>query len=167
MATESLSVPENTASYRRRSSARVLLLNPAGEVLLFHFEHHAGPLAGYAFWATPGGGLQPGETPEQAAERELLEETGLVCHDGVGAVLHEREFPMTMPDGERVLAQESYFAVVLQRDICIDTGRWTPLERQVMNAHRWWSPKALDSTHELIAPRNLAHVLRTAGLWGA
>jgi 8-oxo-dGTP diphosphatase len=152
MATESLSVPENTASYRRRSSARVLLLNPAGEVLLFHFEHHAGPLAGYAFWA---------------AERELLEETGLVCHDGVGAVLHEREFPMTMPDGERVLAQESYFAVVLQRDICIDTGRWTPLERQVMNAHRWWSPKALDSTHELIAPRNLAHVLRTAGLWGA
>lgn len=30
-------------------------------------------------WELPGGRIEPGETPEQAAEREFLEETGRRC----------------------------------------------------------------------------------------
>jgi mutator protein MutT len=32
------------------------------------------------FWEFPGGKLEPGESLEACAEREVLEETGVVCH---------------------------------------------------------------------------------------
>ena len=46
--------------YARRS-ARVILADSAERLLLFQSED---------FWFTPGGGIEPGETLEQAAIRE-------------------------------------------------------------------------------------------------
>ncbi|MFB7665651.1 NUDIX hydrolase [Kitasatospora sp. NPDC056138] len=59
----------------RRRAARVLLLDGAGRVLLFRGMDPAVP--GVTWWITPGGGLEPGEEPSDAALRELAEETGL------------------------------------------------------------------------------------------
>ena len=65
---------------RRRRSARLLIIEPAGRVLLVRFVFKKGALAGEDYWATPGGGVEEGETFEQAAIRELREETGIrVC----------------------------------------------------------------------------------------
>jgi 8-oxo-dGTP diphosphatase len=67
----------------RRPSSRLLVVDAQNRVLLFKFNHTRGALSGQQFWATPGGGLDPGETYEQAACRELFEETGLtVDHPG-------------------------------------------------------------------------------------
>jgi 8-oxo-dGTP pyrophosphatase MutT (NUDIX family) len=52
------------------AAATALLTDPDGRVLLLEqFER--------AWWSQPGGIVDPGETPEQAAERELTEETGI------------------------------------------------------------------------------------------
>jgi 8-oxo-dGTP pyrophosphatase MutT (NUDIX family) len=57
--------------------ALVLLVDPSGAVLLQHRDENA--VAGKNQWSLPGGHLEPGETPEEAARRELLEETGLTA----------------------------------------------------------------------------------------
>jgi hypothetical protein len=58
---------------RRRPSARLLITDPAGRVLLFRFVYQRGALAGQSYWATPGGAVEEGETFAQAAVRELQE----------------------------------------------------------------------------------------------
>ena len=59
----------------RRSSARVVLVDADDRVLLLRGGDPARP--GPAVWHTPGGGIDPGEAPEDAARRELAEEVGL------------------------------------------------------------------------------------------
>lgn len=55
-----------------RHRAAVFVLDDKSNVLLFHrFKN------GEEYYAVPGGGIEPNETPEQAAVRELKEETNL------------------------------------------------------------------------------------------
>lgn len=58
-----------------RRAVRVLLVDPEDRVLLLL---HSRP-ADDDHWAPPRGGIGMGETPEDAAHRELLEEVGLVA----------------------------------------------------------------------------------------
>ena len=54
-----------------RANVGLVVLDPAGKVLLLRREDH--PEA----WQLPQGGIEPDETPTEAAWRELAEETGL------------------------------------------------------------------------------------------
>ncbi|MEV4174958.1 NUDIX domain-containing protein [Nonomuraea sp. NPDC049709] len=57
-----------------RPAARVVCLDRDGRVLLMHWYD---AIARADVWEPPGGGIDPGETPLEAARRELTEETGL------------------------------------------------------------------------------------------
>ena len=137
---------------RRRPSARLLILDPAGRLLLFRFVHKTGALAGQEYWATPGGAVEDGETFAQAAVRELAEETGIRRED-VGPEVGRREALLQLPDGERVLADERFFLVQASNDALSRDG-WTVDEAQVMAEHRWWSPRELAQTSETVWPEN-------------
>jgi len=59
-----------------RQGAGCLVINVDGQILL-------GKRSDNGMWATPGGHVDPGENFEEAARRELREETGLVAKDCV------------------------------------------------------------------------------------
>jgi 8-oxo-dGTP diphosphatase len=69
--------------------AGAVVHDPAGRLLLVRRGHE--PSLG--LWSLPGGRVEPGETPAQAAAREVSEETGLVVR--VGALLQVVDLPDT------------------------------------------------------------------------
>lgn len=57
---------------RRPRRARVFVVTATGRVALIERRRQ-----GLHYWAVPGGGIEPGESPEEAARREVHEELGL------------------------------------------------------------------------------------------
>ena len=149
---------------RERPSARLLITTPKRRVLLFRFVHKTGVLAGKVYWATPGGGVEHGETFADAAMRELREETG-IREAHVSMPVGRREVPLQLPDGERVLAVEQYFVVNTDTE-AISRDGWTAEERAVMADHRWWSREELSTAGETIYPEGLVEMLDEAGVFG-
>jgi 8-oxo-dGTP pyrophosphatase MutT (NUDIX family) len=147
-------------SMRQRKSARLLVIDNDRRVLLFRFIHKSGALAGQDYWATPGGGLEEGETFHDAAIRELREETGLI-RDTVGEPVADREFSLQMPDGEYVSSFEKYY-LVTSDGATLSRLEWTPQEAEVIADHRWWSRDELRQTTDIVWPENLLDMLATA-----
>jgi ADP-ribose pyrophosphatase YjhB (NUDIX family) len=137
---------------RARRASRLVVLDQEGRLLLF--RHARGD--GTSFWALPGGGVEIGETFEQAALREAAEELGLkgfpvrLLWQGVSEFLHV--------DGP-VCQHECFF--LLQ-------GAMPPLSAELEETHkrenivemRWWPAAEIESTKEPVFPPNLLSELK-------
>jgi 8-oxo-dGTP pyrophosphatase MutT (NUDIX family) len=135
-----------------RLAARVLVIDPDGRVLLFRGFDPGRPDDG-TWWLTPGGGVDEGETLEDAARRELFEETGLTVDD-VGPRLFDRRIEF---DFESVhYDQTEHYFCVRAEQFAITREGWLDHERRSMFEHRWWSAAELAATDETIYPEHLA-----------
>jgi 8-oxo-dGTP pyrophosphatase MutT (NUDIX family) len=139
----------------RRRAARVILLDETGRVLLFRGGDPHRPEAG-TWWFTPGGGLDDGESVEDAARREVREETGLVITD-LGPVVLERRIEFDF-EGVRYDQDETFFLVIVA-GLEVDLRGWSDVERRSIVEHRWWTRAELATTTEAVYPEGLAELL--------
>jgi 8-oxo-dGTP pyrophosphatase MutT (NUDIX family) len=142
----------------RRDTARVILASPDNQVLLFrHFLPAPWSREG---WLTPGGAIDPGETPAQAAARELAEETGhRFPSTGTGHAVAVDSGQWQAADGTTVTTTNWYF-FVRAATRHIDMSGQDDSERRDLLDHRWWAAADLHVTRDLIFPIGLAGLLQ-------
>ncbi|TDB75028.1 NUDIX hydrolase [Micromonospora sp. KC723] len=139
-----------------RRAGRVLLVDSEGRLLLFEGFDPARP--DHRYWFTPGGGLDPGETPAQGAARELAEETGLrLAPAELGDPVWSEtvEFPF---DGVRYRQEQEFFLVRVDAWE-VDTAGFDAVERATVSGYRWWPAAELATTDQRYYPENLPVVL--------
>ncbi len=145
----------NRDQVRRRQSARAILLDEGGRVLLLRFDIVRGG-APFVFWATPGGGVEPGEDPLAAARREIAEELGLRLKL-TGPVHQARD--RFEHEGEVVDNLDLFFL-----GACGSTepklGWRTEAERKALSELRWWTADEIETSAETIFPSDLAALVR-------
>lgn len=131
-------VPEGS-----RPAARVLVLDARHRLLL----HQARDTADHRWWVAPGGGLEPGESFEDAARREVEEESGLVVELGPLVLTRRHRYVF---DGRLFHQYEHYFVVRAFEQ------RTTPTKPDdyIVGSH-WWTLAELQTSTEVFTPRRL------------
>ncbi|MEU0287044.1 NUDIX domain-containing protein [Streptomyces sp. NPDC006147] len=136
-----------------REAARVAVLDPEGSVFMFRYDNDEVGV----HWAMPGGGTEPGESPLEAAEREVREETGwtdLRIEDTV-LCLWEHDFTRA---GVPVRQHEHIFlAHAPRREPAGDLTAAHTADKIL--TWRWWSPAELAGDHEPLWPPQLPGLL--------
>jgi G:T/U-mismatch repair DNA glycosylase/ADP-ribose pyrophosphatase YjhB (NUDIX family) len=133
-----------------RPAVRALVVDADDRVLLTRFDW-----PDKSVWAPPGGGIEPGETAEQAIVRELAEETGLI----------------DLPLGPSIWTRDHWFAdmagwggqserIYLVRVEPFEPAPQLDLAAEKVAEIRWWTLEELDRPDRQFAPRRLPALVR-------
>lgn len=142
---------------RERSAARVILMDADGRVLVMRGHDVNQPER--SWWFTIGGGIDPGETAEQAALRETREEVGitLAAEDLVGPVLTRTgifEF-----FAETCRQYEVFYLARTAGAVAVTTDGWTAAEQELLDEMAWLTAAELRAQPLEVFPPELPDVV--------
>ncbi|HWS33366.1 MAG TPA: NUDIX domain-containing protein [Actinoplanes sp.] len=144
-----------------RPAVRVLCFDADGWILLLNWED---PVSLERLWEPPGGGIDPGETPWQAARRELAEETGLDP-----ALVGERFTDVERDSvwkGTRFIGAEQFFAAFFPTSRpAVVRDHLLPYEQSELITHQWVDPAGLTALPGRLEPPTLPGLARELRTW--
>lgn len=136
-----------------RPGVRVFCLDAADRVLLFHYRD---PTDGHFIWEPPGGGIDEGESAIDAAQRELMEETGLSGTFTDGPIAHVQRDCVWA--GRHLVIVEPFF-VIRPVDTRVSLLGLSPAERAALRGYRWWSLDEILKESPYVEPPELPSLL--------
>lgn len=145
-----------------RTAVRILLCDLADRVLLLRVRDTQ-RVDLEPWWELPGGGIEPGEGPGDAAARELAEETGIA--------IAATEFPKPSwyrdctyrYRGRRIFQHESIVVVHLGTPTPELSGAArTAAELEDVIGHRWWTITEVQDSRERFFPGRLPTLIAEA-----
>jgi 8-oxo-dGTP pyrophosphatase MutT (NUDIX family) len=143
---------------KARRTARVMVFDPAGRVLLIRCVVMRAD-GEFVFWLTPGGEIEAGEEPRAAAVRELREELGLEFEELRPLYIEPTQFEH---QGEMRDNVDFVFAARCGVDEPVMRGV-TEDEIEIMKEIRWWGVEEVEASAERIFPVDLAGRMREFG----
>lgn len=152
--------PVPPAERPRRSRRGVRLVVTDGTSVLLLADSDPG-IPGSRWYVTPGGGIDEGESPADAALRELAEETGLriAASELVGPVM---ERTAVHGYSDQILSQHELFYVVRHAVFEPDPSGYTEAEKITLTGHVWLPLDAVATSDVPVWPAELAEVVALA-----
>jgi 8-oxo-dGTP diphosphatase len=139
---------------RIRPAARAVVIDPDERILLARFEFPARTV-----WTAPGGGIEPGESPEDAIRRELAEEVGLISFE-LGPLVWTRLHIIPFIGGNWDGQREQYHLVRTESFEPQPQLSWEQLNAEYVFELRWWTVAELDQATQFFAPQRLPELVR-------
>ena len=134
-----------------RPNARALLMRPDGK-FAFHHILATDRFGQRDYIETPGGGIDPGETPEQAVIREVEEECGLTS-------LIDRPIGI-VKDAYHLIQRENLNYYFFLKVTGVGQRQWTLQEHRLIHALHWLTLQEAFTWYERLPNQGIAQLIK-------